>query len=115
MEGRGGISDAPSFALPFPPGPLLALVSASPSPGASELELALGSSSRLLLVGGSCTESSELDAIFDAFAEGDPGEIVPEEELPFRRLKLTPEEEEEEDMDAVRKGEPINVRRWRAL
>ena len=48
---------------------------------------------------------SGLDAMFDAFADGDPDEVVPEEELPFKRLKLTPEEEEEEEMDAVRRGE----------
>ncbi|RPD77446.1 hypothetical protein L226DRAFT_544086 [Lentinus tigrinus ALCF2SS1-7] len=47
--------------------------------------------------------SSRLDAMFDAFPDGDPDDVVPEEELPFRRLKLTPEEEEEEDMDAVRR------------
>ena len=48
---------------------------------------------------------SGLDAVVDAFADGDPDEVVPEEELPFKRLKLTPEEEEEEEMDAVRRGE----------
>ena len=48
---------------------------------------------------------SGLDAMFDAFADGVPDEVVPEEELPFKRMKLTPEEEEEEEMDAVRRGE----------
>ena len=49
---------------------------------------------------------SGLDAMLDAFADGDPDEVVPEEELPFKRMKLTPEEEEEEeDMHAVRRGE----------
>ncbi|TFK81833.1 hypothetical protein K466DRAFT_666881 [Polyporus arcularius HHB13444] len=46
---------------------------------------------------------STLGAIFDVFTDGDPDEVVPEEELPFRRLKLTPEDEEEEEMDAVRR------------
>ena len=44
-----------------------------------------------------------LDVLIAAFADGDPEQVVPEEELPFRRLKLTPEDEEE-DVDAVRKG-----------
>ncbi|KAM5539289.1 hypothetical protein V8D89_007162 [Ganoderma adspersum] len=41
--------------------------------------------------------------IFEGFSEGDPDQVIPEEELPFKRLKLTPDEEEEEDMDSVRK------------
>ena len=45
-------------------------------------------------------------SLFDGFSEGDPDQIIPEEELPFRRLKLTPEEEEE-DMESVRKGTEI--------
>lgn len=44
------------------------------------------------------------DALFGGYADGDSEELVPEEALPFTRLKLTPEDEEEEDMDAVRKG-----------
>ncbi|KAI0647731.1 hypothetical protein C8Q79DRAFT_999339 [Trametes meyenii] len=35
--------------------------------------------------------------------EGNPSENVPEEQLPFTRLKLMPEDEEEEDIDTVRK------------
>ncbi|PIL35340.1 transcription factor [Ganoderma sinense ZZ0214-1] len=42
-------------------------------------------------------------SLFDDFSEGDPEQIISEEELPFKRLKLTPEEEEEEDMVSVRK------------
>ncbi|KAI0669195.1 cytidine deaminase-like protein [Trametes maxima] len=41
--------------------------------------------------------------LYNQFQEGESGEDVPEEQLPFTRLKLTPEDEEEEDMDAVRK------------
>ncbi|KAI0769853.1 hypothetical protein C8Q74DRAFT_853218 [Fomes fomentarius] len=44
-----------------------------------------------------------LFSLFDASDDGDTGEVVPEEKLPFRRLKLTPEEEEEEEMNIVRK------------
>ncbi|KAI1797052.1 hypothetical protein LXA43DRAFT_985739 [Ganoderma leucocontextum] len=44
-------------------------------------------------------------SLFDGFAEGDPDQLIPEEELPFKRLKLTPDEQEEEDMDSVRKEE----------
>ncbi|KAI0700031.1 hypothetical protein C8T65DRAFT_791195 [Cerioporus squamosus] len=46
---------------------------------------------------------SKLDAMFDSFDEGDPKQVVSDEELPFRRLKLTPQDEEEEEMDAVRR------------
>lgn len=52
-------------------------------------------------------KTNPLDSLFspfDASEDGDPGEVVPEEKLPFRRLKLTPEEEDEEEMNAVRKG-----------
>ena len=45
--------------------------------------------------------------IFEGFSEGDLDQVIPEEELPFKRLKLTPDEEEEEDMDSVRKGTSI--------
>ena len=48
-------------------------------------------------------------SLFDGFVEGDPDRLVPEEELPFRRLKLTPDEEEE-DMDSVRKGTSVSDR-----
>ncbi|TBU47401.1 hypothetical protein BD309DRAFT_886463 [Dichomitus squalens] len=41
---------------------------------------------------------------FDSFADGDPSQLVPEEALPFKRLKLTPDEEEE-GMDSVRTEE----------
>ncbi|KAI0632465.1 hypothetical protein C8Q77DRAFT_1074420 [Trametes polyzona] len=46
-----------------------------------------------------------LDTIFDECTEGKADDTVPEEALPFTRLKLTPEDEEEEDMDAIRKEE----------
>ena len=46
-------------------------------------------------------------SMFEGFSEGDPDQVIPEEELPFKRLKLTPDEEEEEDMDSVRKGTSI--------
>ncbi|KAJ8474170.1 hypothetical protein ONZ51_g7383 [Trametes cubensis] len=45
------------------------------------------------------------DWLFDRFNEGKPHDNVPEEELPFTRLKLTPEDVEEEDMDSIRKEE----------
>ncbi len=47
---------------------------------------------------------STLD-MFDVFSNGDPDEVLPEEELPFRRLELTLEDEEEAEMDAVWRGE----------
>ncbi|KAI0357389.1 hypothetical protein OH77DRAFT_1422243 [Trametes cingulata] len=40
---------------------------------------------------------------FDLFQEGNPDKNVPEEELPFTRIKLMPEDVEEEEMDAVRR------------
>ncbi|KAI0366606.1 hypothetical protein BV20DRAFT_1055452 [Pilatotrama ljubarskyi] len=40
---------------------------------------------------------------FDFSEEGARDKIVPEDELPFTRIKLTPEDIEEEDMDAVRR------------
>ncbi|KAI0700012.1 hypothetical protein C8T65DRAFT_580637 [Cerioporus squamosus] len=46
---------------------------------------------------------SKLDAMFDSFDGGDSEQVVAEEDLPFRRLKLTPQDEEEEEMDAVRR------------
>ncbi|KAI8978832.1 hypothetical protein BD414DRAFT_516784 [Trametes punicea] len=47
-----------------------------------------------------------LDESFsNRFADGDPTEEIADEALPFTRLKLTPEDEEEEDMDAIRKEE----------
>ncbi|TFK87626.1 hypothetical protein K466DRAFT_599332 [Polyporus arcularius HHB13444] len=46
---------------------------------------------------------STVVVMFDVFADGDPDEVVPDEELPFRRLKLTLEDEEEEEKDAVRR------------
>ncbi|CDO70863.1 hypothetical protein BN946_scf184801.g56 [Trametes cinnabarina] len=41
--------------------------------------------------------------MFDGFAEGELDAHVSEEQLPFIRLKLTPGDEEEEDLDAIRK------------
>lgn len=35
---------------------------------------------------------------------GDPDQLVSEDALPFKRLRLAPDEEEEEDIDSVRKG-----------
>ncbi|KAI0755242.1 hypothetical protein C8Q80DRAFT_1266723 [Daedaleopsis nitida] len=49
--------------------------------------------------------TSSIHALLDRSNGGNPEQVVPEEKLPFRRLKLTPEEEEEEDMDAIRKEE----------
>lgn len=46
----------------------------------------------------------DISAICDGFATGPPDVVVLEEELPFKRIRLTPDDEEEEDMDAVRKG-----------
>lgn len=45
-----------------------------------------------------------LDELFNGYEDGNSEEIVLEDELPFTRLKLTPEDEEEESMDAIRKG-----------
>ncbi|KAJ8481148.1 hypothetical protein ONZ51_g6201 [Trametes cubensis] len=45
------------------------------------------------------------DWFFDRFKDGSPQDNVPDEELPFTRLKLTPEDIEEEDMDSIRKEE----------
>lgn len=50
-------------------------------------------------------ESEGALTVLDAFSDGDPNEVIPEEQLPFKRIRLTPDEEEEEDMDAVRRGE----------
>ena len=36
----------------------------------------------------------------------DPNEIVPDEDLPFTRIKLTSDEDDEETLEAVRTGEP---------
>lgn len=49
-------------------------------------------------------DGGTLDELFNGFENGSPEEIVLEDALPFTRLKLTPEDEEEEDMDAIRKG-----------
>ncbi|KAL7280180.1 hypothetical protein ACG7TL_006599 [Trametes sanguinea] len=43
------------------------------------------------------------DWLLNGFADGIPEATVPEEQLPFTRLKLTPEEEEEEDFESIRK------------
>ena len=56
---------------------------------------------------GECVDGSDVITRFDAFVEGDPHQLIPEEELPFTRLKLTPDEEEE-DMDSMRKGARIH-------
>ena len=62
-------------------------------------------------LGGVGTDEDDFDvagrSMFEGFSEGDPDQVIPEEELPFKRLKLTPDEEEEEDMDSVRKGTSI--------
>ncbi|EIW51246.1 uncharacterized protein TRAVEDRAFT_137698, partial [Trametes versicolor FP-101664 SS1] len=50
-------------------------------------------------------DGGTLDELFNGFENGSPEEIVLEDALPFTRLKLTPEDEEEEDMDAIRKEE----------
>ena len=59
------------------------------------------------LSGLNAPEENEVDAtleLLNQFTSGKPDEIVPEDVLPFKRMKMTPEDEEEEDMDAVRKG-----------
>ncbi|THH06806.1 hypothetical protein EW146_g9497 [Bondarzewia mesenterica] len=38
----------------------------------------------------------------DCVLDGDPNEIILEEDLPFTRIKLAPEEDEEEDMESIR-------------
>ncbi|KII86900.1 hypothetical protein PLICRDRAFT_114055 [Plicaturopsis crispa FD-325 SS-3] len=38
----------------------------------------------------------------EPFADGDPDEIIPEDDLPFTRVKITPTIEEEETPDAIR-------------
>jgi tRNA-specific adenosine deaminase 3 len=35
-------------------------------------------------------------------------ELVQEDHLPFKRVRITPDEEEEEDMDSVRRSEPLD-------
>ena len=37
-----------------------------------------------------------------AFLDGDPDEIIPVEDLPFTRLKVTRDEDEEEELNSVR-------------
>jgi tRNA-specific adenosine deaminase 3 len=39
---------------------------------------------------------------YPAFLDGDPDEIIPVEDLPFTRLKVTRDEDEEEELSAVR-------------
>ncbi|KAI0771165.1 hypothetical protein BD413DRAFT_551498 [Trametes elegans] len=48
---------------------------------------------------------TEDGVLLGGFTEGEPDKSVPDNDLPFVRLKLTPEEEEEEDMEAIRKEE----------
>ena len=49
-------------------------------------------------------ETGVSNVVEDLFYNGNPNEIVTEEHLPFTRIKLTPDEGEEEDMDSIRKG-----------
>jgi hypothetical protein len=39
--------------------------------------------------------------------EDDPDEIIPEEELPFSKLKITPGENEEDELSKIRTCTPI--------
>ncbi|KAI9061359.1 hypothetical protein FKP32DRAFT_1576160 [Trametes sanguinea] len=55
-------------------------------------------------MGGDESSTDALDDwLVDQYAEGDPDAAIPEEQLPFVRLKLTPEDEEEEDLESIRK------------
>jgi tRNA-specific adenosine deaminase 3 len=45
----------------------------------------------------------------------DPNEILPDEDLPFTRVKLTSDEDDEETLEAVRTGEPVPRVRARLL
>ncbi|KAH9851569.1 hypothetical protein C2E23DRAFT_895739 [Lenzites betulinus] len=57
-------------------------------------------------LGDSYADNGALDNAFFAFhMQGNLDENIPDEELPFTRLKLTPEEEEEEDIESVRTEE----------
>jgi hypothetical protein len=42
----------------------------------------------------------------------DPDEIIPEEELPFFRLKIRPDEEDEEEPSKIRTGTLILLVCW---
>lgn len=53
---------------------------------------------------GELVSNSELSA-FMRCGDGPDDQVLLEGELPFQRLKLTPEEDDEEVMEAVRKGE----------
>lgn len=44
-----------------------------------------------------------------ALLEGDQSQVIPEEQLPFKRMKLTPDDEEEEEMGAIRTGYSLCV------
>ena len=50
----------------------------------------------------SLIETQDTKESWERFVEGDPNEIIPEEELPFTRIRLTPDHEEEEEMSAIR-------------
>jgi len=52
-------------------------------------------------------ETTVLMEEISRYASGDPDDSIPEDELPFTRLKLTSEstDEEEEQVDAIRTGE----------
>lgn len=51
-----------------------------------------------------CEENAELKTDPWPVLNGNLNEIIPEDQLPFQRLKLTPDEDEEEDMSVVRTG-----------
>ncbi|KAI0826727.1 hypothetical protein BC628DRAFT_1435627 [Trametes gibbosa] len=58
----------------------------------------------LTCLGDNEEDNSALDKAFLAFrTDGNPYENIPDEELPFTRLRLTPEDEDEEDMHSIRK------------
>ncbi|KAH9890049.1 hypothetical protein C8Q73DRAFT_149153 [Cubamyces lactineus] len=73
------------------------------SDGIDEREDGWGGLANLNEVDEESTMSQPEDWLFDRFGDGNPNDNVLEEELPFTRLKLTPEDVEEEDMDAIRK------------
>lgn len=60
----------------------------------------------LTCLGDNEEDNGALDKAFLAFrTDGNPYENIPDEELPFTRLRLTPEDEDEEDMHSIRKGQ----------
>lgn len=50
-------------------------------------------------------DTQDMPSEWPIVLEGDPEEIIAAEELPFTRLRVMPDEDDEEDMSAIRTGE----------